>query len=305
MNFVFDNEGLDTLQPIRLAGFGGRISWNCVQEFTYKKWRYEIQSVRSLAIISKAIFLPHRLVRIGQGKIPGLVLYESDSLEEVKTMAQRVQELSKTGFEETISIDHLQAGDVIHVPSSAGRHYAFFDGSHLIEYQPNKPIAKGSVQRTSLQDFKVRLGEANLADVRRTKYINALDVIKSVQSAQDAVGTAGFHLLFQNCETFATWAKTGAGLSRQAANNLTTVFDWVIKLGIAAGIFLVLFIGIKYGGIGLFIRKILIDNGYWLAPNLFPKFVAGAGVAGLISVLLLVTDMILHNKALLPKNQIQ
>jgi len=305
MNSLFNNEGLDTLQPIRLAGLGGRISWECIEDFDHGKWHYEVQSVRSFAIVSKHIYLPYRIVRIGQGRIPGLVVYESDSLENVKDMAKRIQDLLSNGIEETISLDALQAGDVIHVPSTVGRHYAFYDGNDLIEYQPNKPYVKGSIQRTSITDFGNRIGPSGLNDIRRVKYLNALDVAESIQKATDKVGTVGFNLLFQNCETFATWAKTGAGLSRQAANNLTTALDWVMKIGLFAVTALVLFIVIKYGGIGVFIRKFLINNaGYLLPPDLYPIFRDVAGIGAIISVLFLVVNGTANAKALVPKHDI-
>jgi hypothetical protein len=141
----------------------------------------------------------------------------------------------------------------------------------------------GEIQKTSVDAFKARIGPAGLADIQRVLFLLELPSDDSVDNARSAIGTRNFHILHQNCETFVSWAKTGAGLSRQSAQILVKILDISIKATLACLALLIVFAFIKYGGIGKAIRIFFIEKlGLVIPPMLYPKFAVGA-VGGVVA----------------------
>jgi hypothetical protein len=81
------------------------------------------------------------------------------------------------------------------------------DGS-VIHYRKPSEI----VQKTSLETF-ARGGTIYIRDYTRTGYYFISDVV--VQRAESRLGEQKYNLIFNNCEHFATWCKTGLSISQQ------------------------------------------------------------------------------------------
>jgi hypothetical protein len=138
---------MDTLQPLRLAPLGGRISWRTLGQFQSGEFVYRTQCVHKWTI-SSLIHKPYRLVRLSKNAIPGLVLYETDSKAELDEFIAKLTLLLQNGFHEQVQIEDLTHGDAISVPSGTGRHYALFDEEeqYFIEYQGAvKSLGSGQV----------------------------------------------------------------------------------------------------------------------------------------------------------------
>jgi len=128
----------------------------------------------------------------------------------------------------------MAAGDHIRVPRLGGLyyHHGIDIGNGRVIHFSGEPLHPGNavVCEVSMDTFL----EGALAEV--VMYENALPPEETVRLAQSRLGETGYHLLFNNCEHFATWCKTGKPQSRQVYKAAKTV----IQVAAATAVVLIL-----------------------------------------------------------------
>ena len=119
----------------------------------------------------------------------------------------------------------MAAGDHIRVPRLGGLyyHHGIDVGNGWVIHFSGEPLHPGNavVCEVSLEEF---LGGA-AADI--VEHAEALPPEETVRLARSRLGETGYHLLFNNCEHFATWCKTGKAYSRQVHRTAKRVVQMV------------------------------------------------------------------------------
>ncbi|HOJ68188.1 MAG TPA: lecithin retinol acyltransferase family protein [Candidatus Hydrogenedentes bacterium] len=129
----------------------------------------------------------------------------------------------------------MATGDHIRVPRLGGLyyHHGIDVGNGRVIHFSGEPLHPGNamVREVSLEDF-LEGAQAEVVD-----HENALPPDETVRLARSRIGETGYNLLFNNCEHFATWCKTGKPQSRQVYKAAKTV------LQVAAATAVVLLLG--------------------------------------------------------------
>jgi hypothetical protein len=114
---------------------------------------------------------------------------------------------------------------------------------HGIDCGDGTVIHYAGVRRTGRRVERTSWGAfANGADVCVRPYRRRLPVDEIVAKAESRVGSDGYHLVWNNCEHFATWSSTGSGTSKQVRGWAVAAPGAVASIGAgeAAGVHMVL-----------------------------------------------------------------
>jgi hypothetical protein len=117
----------------------------------------------------------------------------------------------------------LMPGDHIQVQRDAGysHHGIYVGGLEVVHFVEGALLKLGAkIARTSLRSF-LSGGVLQWGDSKK-KFSRE----KLVQRALRRLGDTGYHLLENNCETFAVWVRTGKGRSKQAER----VIDFALRV---------------------------------------------------------------------------
>ena len=114
----------------------------------------------------------------------------------------------------TKKVKTLQAGDVIFIDRLLYRHYGVYAGKgRVIHYIGELGHFGGSIgiRETSLEEF----ANGKEFTVVKFKGTNQYSGQETVRRARSRIGEESYNLLFNNCEHFALWCKTGESKSKQ------------------------------------------------------------------------------------------
>lgn len=110
-------------------------------------------------------------------------------------------------------------GNVIHYSTGSGKH---------------RSKRRARVIRTSLEKF--RKNAIAVYDVHPKDVSALLPRDEIVRRAESRLGEAGYHLLFNNCESFAKWCVTGEEKSRQINSHFKYVFHGFFPFGLPGAV---------------------------------------------------------------------
>jgi len=117
----------------------------------------------------------------------------------------------------------MKVGDHIRVNRTAYYHHGIYIGEDLVIHFTgdilNKMISK--IEKTNLATFS-KGDELEVVEYKLCKPINW-----TVDTAYSFIGKKDYNLIFNNCEHFATYCKTGKNESKQvknAAKNVTGIY---------------------------------------------------------------------------------
>jgi cell wall-associated NlpC family hydrolase len=126
-----------------------------------------------------------------------------------------------------------QAGDILYTDRFLYRHYGIYAGNgKVIHYAAGNGDfgADVRVSETSLKQFAGD-GEYGVAQIAENLSVaKQFSGKETVRRAQSRLGEESYNLLFNNCEHFALWCKTGRSKSVQ----VETAFTATIVLGAIA-----------------------------------------------------------------------
>ena len=224
-------------QSIRIAPFNGNISWNTVDSVESKDMTFSLQTQRIGAIISKLLYHPWRISVRFSYNIVGRVISEfSDEIEARNCFDKfRNEMLKDEPFVENITYKEINEGDVISVPTAMGssigmknRHFGVVIKEGIkyfvIEYQGESK--RGSkVSKTPILDFIKRV-EINFPNFQLKRHIYIKELEGTCTRALRGLDKSDYHVLMNNCETFASFCKTGKASSGQ----ITRIFEKVVNL---------------------------------------------------------------------------
>ena len=101
-----------------------------------------------------------------------------------------------------------------------------FCSEMVIHYVPDDDgDVKGIVRETSLDDFLDGAGSFEIRTFSSKQYQHIYSGEETVQRARSKLGCRGYDLIFNNCEHFATWCKTGEYRSSQCEKGIKTLFN--------------------------------------------------------------------------------
>ena len=231
--------------PKRLAPFRGRISWRTTEKKKVEDWFIEIQTPRRFAILSKKLYKPWRIViYYANDSIVGRVVAEVDTESDALLKRSELEEKMKK-MRDTVNENDLKHGDVICVKSTltpffgSYQHFGVFaiEGSERVVYEFRSESketliefvtgSKKRIVKTKFDDFKRRYKDS--FELKRCHYLNESHPEEVVKRAEEKLGHSEYNLLFNNCETFATWAKTGTGISVQVCEMIEKVLNSIGK----------------------------------------------------------------------------
>jgi hypothetical protein len=119
----------------------------------------------------------------------------------------------------------FQKGDVIYAQRNNYRHYGIYAGKGKVIHYANKTGDFG---------FNVKVRETSLLHFSKGDIVKVAHVSKeghrlyspreTVSRAKSQIGKKGYNAIFNNCEHFAKWCKTGRHESRQVLAVCQNVF---------------------------------------------------------------------------------
>jgi hypothetical protein len=122
----------------------------------------------------------------------------------------------------------MPKGDHIKVFRGLYWHHGIETGDGTVIHQTGEPgrALNAAIRETPIGDF-LRKGKS-----RPVRYDCDLDPDDVLKRARSKIGSTGYGLLFNNCEHFARWCRTGLTISRQVEN-----VAWsAVALGVTARI---------------------------------------------------------------------
>jgi hypothetical protein len=124
-------------------------------------------------------------------------------------------------------------------------HHGIDCGDGSVIHYAGEPGTVRRVERTPFETFTA--GSPVLARTHR----KGLPVDEIVAKAESRLGADGYHLVWNNCEHFATWASTGSRSSKQVRGWFVAAPGAVASLGAAqeAGAHLMILGGLCTGGL--------------------------------------------------------
>ena len=106
-------------------------------------------------------------------------------------------------------------------------HHGIDCGDGTVVHYAGGPETGRRVERTSMGSF------AGGSEVLVRTYRRRLPVEEIVANAESRLGSDGYHLLWNNCEHFATWSATGSAASKQVRGWVAAGPGAVASLGAA------------------------------------------------------------------------
>ena len=132
--------------------------------------------------------------------------------------------------------EELQRGDIIFVNKGLYKHYGIYVGNNRVVHYSDKSSNFGldiKVQEASLADFADGF-EVKVCRLDPKKY-KLYSADETIKRAHSRLGEKNYNLIFNNCEHFAVWCKTGISDSAQVHQAVTAAV--VISIGaIVAGV---------------------------------------------------------------------
>jgi hypothetical protein len=98
----------------------------------------------------------------------------------------------------------LKPGDHIYVDFGAFIHHGIYCGDNKVIHYKNGKVRRDSIERFSYNK-----------NIRVKKYYKCSSSEKVIERANRRLGERKYHLVFNNCEHFATWCKTRRHRSKQ------------------------------------------------------------------------------------------
>lgn len=129
------------------------------------------------------------------------------------------------------SLRQLQKGDILFVDKGLYKHYGIYAGNNTVVHYSDKGSNFGldiKVQEASLDDFAGGV-QIQVCHLDPKKY-NLYSADETVERAYSRLGEKKYNLVFNNCEHFAVWCKTGISDSEQVTKAIATAA--VISVGI-------------------------------------------------------------------------
>ena len=118
---------------------------------------------------------------------------------------------------------NLVSGAHIKVQRAGYTHHGIYIGKNqVIHYIGDFQDKKPSIRQDSLQSF-----QGNSSKIIRVTHSNAFPSRIVVKNAKSRLGETEYNLLYNNCESFATWCVTGKSKSEQV-ENVRRVVDIVV-----------------------------------------------------------------------------
>jgi len=132
----------------------------------------------------------------------------------------------KEGVEMPMKNEELRPGDIIFTDRFLYRHYGIYAGHDRVIHYSSRNGDFGNdvcVRETSMKRF-VKGGSYQIAefDAKQGKE-KCFSREETVSRARSRIGKKGYNLLFNNCEHFALWCKTGVNKSDQVEKTLCAV----------------------------------------------------------------------------------
>jgi len=121
----------------------------------------------------------------------------------------------------------LQAGDVIFTDRGLYQHYGIYAGNGKVIHYAARNGDFGidvGVRETHLEQFA---GDGKYSVVQfkgNTTVVKHFSRKETVRRAKSRVGEKSYNLIFNNCEHFAMWCKTGKSRSMQVEKAVTVAF---------------------------------------------------------------------------------
>ena len=129
--------------------------------------------------------------------------------------------------------DSLKKGDIIFVDKGLYKHYGIYAGNGMVIHYSDKNSNFGTdikIRETSLDNFACGC-ETKVCHLDEAKY-SLYSGEETVKRAYSRLGEKEYNLIFNNCEHFAVWCKTGISDSEQVNKVITTAV--VLSIGALA-----------------------------------------------------------------------
>jgi hypothetical protein len=184
---------------------------------------------------------------------------QSDAINILMTMYSNIKKL-KSG-------ELFAHADVVRCHRKYYEHFAIYDNVRDCFYEYQKPDGDWNsvkICQTSGHEFMLREYDIIPTVV---KYQDTLPDTEVIQRARSRIGVQGYHLLYRNCQHFATWCKLGNSDSTGVSSLLARVED---------GTFI-----IQASGFVWMIIKALFNVGRDAVSGPLVLIVLGAGILGL------------------------
>jgi len=120
-------------------------------------------------------------------------------------------------------IDSIKKGDILFVDKGLYKHYGIYAGDGVVIHYLDKTGNFGAnikVQEASVDDFAcgAEIKVCHLDEKKYTLYSGE----ETLRRAYSRLGEKNYNLIFNNCEHFAVWCKTGISDSEQVTKAITT-----------------------------------------------------------------------------------
>ncbi|GHV96646.1 hypothetical protein AGMMS50293_29660 [Spirochaetia bacterium] len=121
-------------------------------------------------------------------------------------------------------------GDIIYVDRELYRHYGIYAGNNKVIHFAacGDSEIKGEnavVHETTLPEF-LKGGKARIDHDSESVFSRK----ETVERAYACIGQKGYNLVFNNCENFARWCKTGISRSTQVEKAVVGIVDTISKI---------------------------------------------------------------------------
>jgi hypothetical protein len=129
----------------------------------------------------------------------------------------------------------LVPGDILAVDRGLYRHYGVYAGDGKVIQYASKDGDFGSgacVHETEMNGF-LRGGKCQICAVKGKKGLfghPAYSRQRTLERAKSRIGEQSYNLVFNNCEHFAMWCKTGVSRSQQVQKTFLTIAGIAIGL---------------------------------------------------------------------------
>lgn len=112
----------------------------------------------------------------------------------------------------------LKVGDHIQVDFGCFSHHGIYVGNDLVIHYEKENVCHASLRRFTKSRHR---------SISIRQYKKCSSVKKTIQRANRRLGEHNYHLLFNNCEHFATWCKTKQHRSKQLEDPIPTIIKFI------------------------------------------------------------------------------
>jgi ribosomal protein L27 len=111
----------------------------------------------------------------------------------------------------------VRPGDIIYAERGAYRHFGIYTGNgRAVHYTLTEGVAglRMQIRETSFAKF-AKGDDVYVLRIRNTSGVKCYSPEETVRRARSMIGAKNYNLVFNNCEHFAFWCKTGVSRSEQ------------------------------------------------------------------------------------------